>query len=73
MMKSKILAVAVIVFALLMLPLTAQASTQGFEITISPPSTAGAPVTIRVDDSTGLVAAQAKLATPGIGWICQHS
>jgi hypothetical protein len=48
------------------MPFTAFASAPAhYEITISPPSAAGAPATIRVDDGTGLVAAQARLDDSG--------
>jgi len=51
---------------LIAMPVTAFASSDiSYDITISPPSTAGAPATIRVDDGTGLVAAQAKLGDTG--------
>jgi len=54
---------------LIAMPFTVFASTPAhYEITISPPSTAGAPATIRVDDGTGLTAAQAKLDDTG-DWI----
>jgi len=54
------------IMLLITMTVNAYASTQAqYEITISPPSMIGAPATIRVDDGTGLVAAQAKLGDTG--------
>lgn len=62
----RLIILPVITLALLIaMPITAFASEVSYEITVSPPSMSGAPATIRVNDGTGLVAAQAKLDDTG--------
>lgn len=65
LIKRLLLFPLIILALLIAMPVTAFASEAAYDITISPPSMSGAPATIRVDDGTGLVAAQAKLDDTG--------